>query len=111
MGDINPRDNEGMTPLMCAAQYNKPRHIILMNEGKKSHIFFDTTAVFSITAECDFTAADIEGRTALHWTADNTDPACIHAIIDSYPPLLNQQYGNYVNITVVLRNKLSDAGT
>ena len=47
-------------------------------------------------AECDFSLVDIEGRTALHWTISNPDASCIHALVDSYPPLLNRKYGNRV---------------
>lgn len=111
LGDINPRDGEGMTPLMCAAQYGKPRHILLMNEGNSPlssqlgiiPLYFSFSSFLSSppypppppplpTAVCDFSAVDIEGKTVLHWTAENTDPSCIHAVIDCYPPLLNQQY-------------------
>lgn len=34
MGDINPRDNEGMTPVHCAAQLGRAKHILLLNEGQ-----------------------------------------------------------------------------
>lgn len=33
-GNINPKDNEQMTPVHCAAQYNAAKHITIMNEGK-----------------------------------------------------------------------------
>lgn len=73
-GDINPRDNEGMTPLHCAAHFGGSKHIALLSE-----------------AEIDFTAVDIEGKTALHWTASNTDSSCIQALLNVYPPLLNKK--------------------
>ncbi len=44
MGDINPRDNEGMTPVHCAAQLGRPKHILLLNEGK---FCFNSTTFFS----------------------------------------------------------------
>ena len=37
MGDINPRDNEGMTPLHCAAHFCRPRHIELLHEGARDN--------------------------------------------------------------------------
>ena len=70
MGDINPRDNEGMTPLMCAAQYN--------NEGKKSQ---------TCRLHC------IEGRTALQDSRQHY-PASSAILLSS----INS--GNDVNITV-----------
>ena len=33
-GTVNPRDNEGMTPVHCAAHFGRPRHIQLMDEGQ-----------------------------------------------------------------------------
>lgn len=33
MGDINPCDNESMTPLHCAAQFGRHKHIALLNQG------------------------------------------------------------------------------
>eukprot|EP00731_Ephydatia_muelleri_P038669 Em0853g5a len=73
-GDINPKDNEGMTPLHCAALFGRPKHISLLNE-----------------AECSLVAVDIEGKTALHWTANNSDPSCVLALMEAYPPLLNRR--------------------
>lgn len=43
------------------------------------------------TAECDFSAVDIEGRTALHWTVSNTNPSALNALVQAYPPLLNER--------------------
>ena len=40
-------------------------------------------------ADCDYTALDIEGKTALHWTVDNPDSSCIEALVNCYPSLLN----------------------
>lgn len=34
MGDINPRDNEGMIPVHCAAHFGRAKHILLLNEGR-----------------------------------------------------------------------------
>ena len=42
-------------------------------------------------AECDFSAVDIEGRTALHWTVDNPNSTALNALVQAYPPLLNEQ--------------------
>ena len=42
--------------------------------------------------DCDCTAIDNEGKTALHWTVTNKDPSCILALVDAYPPLLNRRY-------------------
>lgn len=42
-------------------------------------------------AGCDFSAVDIEEKTALHWTVGNKDSACVQALLDTYPPLLNRQ--------------------
>lgn len=39
MGDINPRDNEGMTPLHCAAHFSRPKHISLLCEGKNTSLY------------------------------------------------------------------------
>lgn len=48
--------------------------------------------VFSpCVAECDFSAVDIEEKTALHWTASNPDASCIQALVDAYPSLLNKK--------------------
>ena len=47
------------------------------------------------SAGCDFTAVDIEQKTALHWTAGNRDAACVQALLDTYPPLLNRQWVHY----------------
>ena len=45
---------------------------------------------FSV-AECDFSAVDIEGRTALHWTITNPNPSALNSLIQAYPPLLNER--------------------
>ena len=42
-----------------------------------------------VVANCDFRAIDIEGKTALHWAAENIDSACIQALTDCFPSLLN----------------------
>ena len=42
-------------------------------------------------AECDLTAVDNEGKTALHWTLQNPDSSCVQALVDAYPPLLNKR--------------------
>ena len=42
-------------------------------------------------AECDFSAVDIEGRTAVHWTVTNPNPSALNALIQAYPPLLNER--------------------
>jgi len=42
-------------------------------------------------AECDFSAVDIEGRTAVHWTVTNSNPSALNALLQAYPPLLNEQ--------------------
>lgn len=48
--------------------------------------------------DCDCTAVDNEGKTALHWTVTNKDPSCVLALIDAYPPILNRRYSiNYVH--------------
>ena len=39
MGEINPRDNEGMTPLHCAAHFARPKHIVLLSEGTSAFIY------------------------------------------------------------------------
>ena len=104
LGDINPIDGEGMTPLHCAAQYGRPRHIILLSEG----IIYITLKPFvhaghqlnyyhltQYIAGCDFSTVDIEMKTALHWTASNRDSACVEALLDAYPPLLNRQLESY----------------
>ena len=44
-----------------------------------------------ISAACDFAAVDMEEKTALHWTAGNRDSACMQALLDIYPPLLNRR--------------------
>lgn len=51
-----------------------------------------------IIVDCDFAIVDIEGKTALHWTASNPDPSCIKAIVDCFPSLLNVKL---VNIIIV----------
>lgn len=33
LGNVNPQDGEGMTPLHCAAEFGRPRHILLLSEG------------------------------------------------------------------------------
>ena len=33
-GEMTPRDEEGMTPVHCAAQYCRPRHLELMGQGE-----------------------------------------------------------------------------
>ncbi len=43
-------------------------------------------------ADCDFTVVDVDQKTALHWTAENSDSGCIQALIEAYPPLLNKKY-------------------
>ena len=102
MGNINPIDGEGMTPIHCAAQFGRPRNIQLLTEG--SSLYNDvlslsintlphtpTLCVHILLAGCDLTAVDIDEKTALHWTANNRDPSCVQALLDAYPPLLNRQ--------------------
>lgn len=95
MGNVNVHDIEGMTPLHCAAHLGRPRHIALLNEGKAiNHIHLSVQARVAkknAVAECDCTAVDNEGKTALHWTVSNKDPSCILALVDAYPPLLNRR--------------------
>lgn len=52
-------------------------------------------------AGCNFTKTDIEGKTAVHWTVDNIDGSCLHAIVDRYPHLLNKQY--IINISYLIK--------
>lgn len=88
-GDINPRDGEGMTPVHCAAQMGSARHITLLIEGTNiSSLIYSHT---SLIANSDFSAIDIEGKTALHWTVENKDSSCLNTIIEYYPHLLNKQ--------------------
>jgi len=91
MGDIDPRDNEGMTPLHCAAHLCKPRHIAVLDEGIKWEVLNMSEMCVCFLAECDFSAVDIEGKTALHWTVTNPDPSAFHALLQAHPPLLNRQ--------------------
>ncbi len=102
MGDINPRDNEDMTPVHCAAQFGRAKHIALLNEG--SFLLLHTASVPSVrnvpallillsvlTADADVTAVDIEGKTALHWTVNNPDSSSILALVEAYPPLTSKR--------------------
>ena len=95
-----------MTPLMCAAQYARPRHIELLYEGKSC----DTPSLESNqltnwawlgTAGADITAVDIEEKTALHWTARNPDAACVHVLLSIYPPLLNNRFSRSFTMPLV----------
>ena len=55
------------------------------------YMFFCLYTYHMLTAGCDFSAVDIEQKTALHWAAGNRDAACVQALLDTYPPLLNRQ--------------------
>lgn len=98
-GNINPQDKEGMSPVHCAAQFGSAKHIALMIEGIVNAysiiIIYTNFAIF--IANCDFSVVDIERKTVLHWTVDNKDMTCLHAIVNHSPYLLNRQY---VSITV-----------
>ena len=96
MGETEIHDQEGMTPLMCASQYARPRHIALLYEGKSNHRFklrnLVTVMLNLVVAGADITAIDIEQKTALHWTARNPDPSCVQELLNIYPPLLNNRF-------------------
>ena len=62
----------------------KVHHSSIHNDALHAH--------FLPTAECDFSAVDIEGRTALHWTVTNPNPSALNALVQAYPPLLNERY-------------------
>ena len=47
--------------------------------------------VYDSVAGCSFTMVDVEGRTALHWTADHTTDDALLAVLRAYPPLLNRR--------------------
>jgi len=52
--------------------------------------------IVCLTAECDFSAVDIEGQTALHWTVANPDPTAFYALLQAHPPLLNRQLVKWI---------------
>ena len=105
MGDTNVRDNEGMCPLHCAAQYCKPRHVHVLYEGiwlNNDKTMKHCLSCITCIAECDFTIVDIEGKTALHWTVDNPDSSCIEALVYCFPSLLNVKWVALVSLTYII---------
>lgn len=98
-GDINPKDNEGMTPVHCTAQMGTSKHVVQLIEGKP--VLQSLLIRRCSVANCDFSDVDIEGKTALHWTVENKDLSCLHTIVEYYPHLLNKQYVilNWKNLT------------
>lgn len=54
MGDINVRDDEGMSPLHCAAQYCRPKHVQVLFEGKRKDMQAVRTVLLSVHVYCLF---------------------------------------------------------